>query len=236
MIDTFSGSRKTLHREPQARIAEPDVFLAAAMRLSGAVSGQIARLDAGGVVIRAMAAAENGQLAPLGHDRINPRQSRLIERALATGRTVCADDGGPIILCTPVASSGHVFGALCLEAAPGGAGFAQDTICVIELLAAALACESRAVPHLDRTVAAQTEPLDGPRMADRVERSHPADLSDSTSFEVNDMISAISAHAAAGLQWLDRDTPDLEKAQCALRKILSSAAVLASTIASRRPT
>ncbi len=151
-----------------------------------------------------------------------------------------ADNAEPA-LCLQVGGEDGASWVVYMESDPRGAGFPGHIVSAIELYALALGrvlkprCrESKQygdTSHLmDRTPSDRRTEIDG------VDRAIIAGVAESIAIEINDALSAVVAHASAGLQWLNQEAPKVEKARQSLRKIASSTFAIGSVVAAYRKT
>lgn len=72
------------------------------------------------------------------------------------------------------------------------------------------------------------------RIASGIEPAVLNGVAETIANEVNDPLSAVVSHAAAGLQWLNQDPPNLDNARNSFRKVASSAFGVGNVISSYR--
>jgi signal transduction histidine kinase len=230
-------------REIHERDGQFENLLVEAMRFSGALRGYLLVPSGEAFVIHTRFLTEGGEtIATYPHSsQLAPEEVALLDRitkdhagssaALPAGWTSVAggrtgEDRRPT-LCLRIGNCENVPNLLYMEAAPGDAGFPIDVVRALELYAQALA----AVLHLgvsshERDTRLLQSPdrirPDGRTELDGIDPAIIAGVAESIAIEVNDALSAVVAHASAGLQWLSHGTPKIEKARHSFRKIASS--------------
>jgi len=80
----------------------------------------------------------------------------------------------------------------------------------------------------------QAPPTTQTLISSGIEPAFLAGVSETIANEINDPVSAIVSHSAAGLQWLNQNPPDVEKAKNSFRKITSSAFNVGRVVSSYR--
>ena len=80
----------------------------------------------------------------------------------------------------------------------------------------------------------QSEPLSKNRLLTNLDPCFLSGIAESVAIEVNDPLSAVVAHASAGLEWLSQDPPKIEKARSSLRKIAASSFAAGRVISTYR--
>lgn len=132
-------------------------------------------------------------------------------------------------LCVPLVRQGRVLGVLYLEnnLAPG-----VFTVCraeVLELLAsqAAISLETARLHHQLEQENARRRDVENALRSARTRLAHVAqatvmgELAASIAHEINQPLASLVSNAAAGIRWLNRETPQVEEALSALRDIVA---------------
>jgi signal transduction histidine kinase len=132
-------------------------------------------------------------------------------------------------LCVPLVRQGRVLGVLYLEnnLAPG-----VFTVCraeVLELLAsqAAISFETARLHHQLEQENARRRDVENALRSARTRLAHVAqatvmgELAASIAHEINQPLASLVSNAAAGIRWLNRETPQVEEALSALRDIVA---------------
>lgn len=238
---------KEIH-EPDGRF---EALLIEAMRFSGAMRGYLLVPSGEAFVIHTRILTEGGEtIATYPHSsQLASEEFALLDRitmghagssaALSARRTSVAGDrtGADRLptLCLRIGTSENGPTLLYMEAAPGDADFPIDVVRALELYALALA----AVLHLgafcqepDTRLLQSSEGMrpDTRTELDGIDPAIIAGVAESIAIEVNDALSAVVAHASAGLQWLNQGTPKIEKARHSFRKIASSTFSIGSVL------
>lgn len=241
MVDAFSGSEKNSEgglREYGQNAAD---LLAAVVRFSGADKGLLLRPDEDSFVVETWVDADDSE-TPLDTRPsvvLAPYQVRLVNQVASLGKTVfhgasnvsLTATGASACLCVPMGQPGNVSHILYLETADSSRGFPQSIIQAVELYALAF---GKAL-----CVQKSGEPTASPGQADIFTGIDPIILSgiaESIALEINDSLSAVVAHAGAGLQWLNHQSPKLEKARQSFRKIAASTFSVGNIVSTYRST
>jgi signal transduction histidine kinase len=132
-------------------------------------------------------------------------------------------------LCVPLVRQGRVLGVLYLEnnLAPG-----VFTVCraeVLELLAsqAAISLETARLHHQLEQENARRRDVENALRSARTRLAHVAqatvmgELAASIAHEINQPLASLVSNAAAGIRWLNRETPQVDEALSALRDIVA---------------
>lgn len=155
--------------------------------------------------------------------------------AKAVASAPYSTEGQGAVLCLPIPTTGERAAFLYLEIKSAEPGFQPH---VGEALG--LFCQPLAIVLRMKLLSGREAVDDGLRRppADTGSvRLDPVVLNAATetiATALNDPVSAIVAHASAGLQWLSQEPPKVEKARRSLRNIAASAFAMAGVISARR--
>ena len=159
--------------------------------------------------------------------------------SIRPGSLGAGKDGDLRSMCIAVAGPSGSNYLIYMEAGEQGLGFTEQVIRALELYSVALGrIFDERFYHLgadggvgrisDRGLTERRRDFDG------VDPVILASVAESIAIEVNDALSAIIAHAGAGLQWLNQGSPKVEKARQSFRKIASSTFSVGSIVAAHR--
>lgn len=207
-------------------------LLIAAVAFSGADEGYLISVDQERIFpVLAETVEGDVVIRPTTEARLDPHQSAIIYKTIASGvsfkghqrESDCSAEGmatldsAHSIICIPMWSHGRVSSLLYLEIRRKERFFHEHVFAGLELfsvaLEKALLLTSRGA--MDKEVTAEI--LMG------VDPAVLHGVSASIALQISDPLSAIVAHASAGLQWLNQEQPLIENARSSLRKIASSA-------------
>lgn len=240
MIDTFFERRRELNGEVDEEATDAAALLAELVKFAGAHQGKLIRYSGQCAIVYATAQVQDGEVQTTVNrsERLDGNQLQLVRQALSSG---CMVASGLSTLCVPMAPCNGIPWALHLKALSHAEGFSDQVVSAIKLFGKMLEC------LLDRRANLGTMSLDDtaatPRLRKPIEESPSlsgidpvvlAGVAESMAIKINDSLSSVVAHAGAGLQWLNQETPKLEQARQSLRKIASSSFAIGAMISGFR--
>lgn len=167
---------------------------------------------------------------------LTPMQKKIAMEAASLGTSVIcmrsdeASGSQTACLAVPMGQPESVSSILYLEIADDGNAFSAPTVQAIELYATAFA----EVLRLDEAATGSAmRSIPSPKF-ENINSIALAGVAESIAHEINDSLSAVVAHASAGLQWLNQDPPKVEKARQSLRRIAASTFSVGSVMGSYR--
>ncbi|NTJ09735.1 sensor histidine kinase [Rhizobium lusitanum] len=249
MVDAFSG----LGVEPMGGLRRTDgsivALLDAAVQFSGAARGLLLCPGDKGLFIHTSVGGSNeAPFIGIPSSMPMPHQTKAAMEATSLGASVvCAHQGeAPAVatacLAVPMGQTSLVSSILYLEMADDVNGFSASTVQAIELYASAFeqvlrlqeaavgsAQVARSLPETGSAVRTIPYP-----MFENINPITLAGVAETIAHKINDSLSAVVAHASAGLHWLNQDPPKVEKARRSLRKIAASTFSVGSVMGSYR--
>ncbi len=221
-------------------------LLAAAVDYTGGKVGYLIPLK-GELLLPGIAFRHCGQPAtePLLAAELAPHEIFAISRAMtkyraaldyATAHAAKSDTltvaDNSTNFCIVMATSGTMSFVLYVEVQPEDERLHEHTTKALKLFGLALleALRCRADGNQDTTAGARelslshlhSELESKNKLVQNLDPCILSGLAESVAIEVNDPLSAVVAHASAGLEWLSQEPPKIDKARSSLRKIAAS--------------
>lgn len=221
-----------------------DHLLVAAMGYSGALIGLVFTVEPSGVSVYASAAHIDGKVRAthIAEHLLADHQVLAVNQTLNGGVTVRleltastnidgaadhAERGERCALCIPIKHEEQIVSLLYLETDGSAARSMPEVEAAMEFIAQALSITL----HMDKANSKGRGRADGERKTPQQEAatsvsgrsSLVSDAEDISEPDLSEQLSTVVIHASAGLQWLHRSPPDIEKARQSLRKIAETA-------------
>lgn len=239
----MGGAGQATNRGPEGFVGKRDdalSVLVAAMEFSDAAAGFILSVSSDGLEPIAVIGRSGDQIESSAPAFVLEEQqaamiSHLMESGKLQRRSGEKSSAGlhdvvqRAAICVPVSNGSEISSILYLEGDTENDAFSPHIENALSLFAVAL----RHIPRLQAQHSVtgveggtyMIDPPSEPRQSCQkaLDQQVLSGIADSIAISVNDSLSAVVAHASAGLQWLNQTPPKIDKARHSFRKIASSA-------------